>query len=169
MNNLVKNFPFIYLCDGRMEYDNFIYLFYDKKEKLNVMSSEEQIFESIFGFVPKEFLNNYTTSFMANVLFNSERFELVKQYPIYGHFDFDMEREAVMKRLPNDIIKYYVDIIHNRETKKMTQDSKDIKIDKLEKEINEVKEEFFKFKCKSKYELSGWKGFCEFIKQMNFI
>ena len=83
MNNLVKNFPFIYLCDGRMEYDNFVYLFYDKKEKLNVMSSEEQIFESIFGFVPKEFLNNYTTSFMANVLFNYERFELVKQYPEY--------------------------------------------------------------------------------------
>ena len=56
INSLVKDLPFVYLWDGREEYDNFVYLFYDKNEKLNLLSSSEEIFESIFGFVPKEFL-----------------------------------------------------------------------------------------------------------------
>lgn len=82
MNDLVKNFPFVYLCDGREGYDNFVCLFYDKKEGLNFMSSDEQIIASIFGFVPKEFLNNYTTSFFVNLLENSERFERASKITI---------------------------------------------------------------------------------------
>ena len=164
MKDLVKNFPFVYLCDGKAEYDNFVSLFYDKKEELNFMSSYEEIIESIFGFVPKEFLiSEYTTSFLAEILASSERFERVKAYLIDGDNDFDMEVEEVLKKVHNDIIKYYTDIIHNRDTKE-NQDDKDIKIDYLEKEINEVKEDFFKFKCKLKYELSGWDEFCKFIK-----
>ena len=164
MKDLVKNFPFVYLCDGKAEYDNFVSLFYDKKEELNFMSSYEEIIESIFGFVPKEFLiSEYSTCFLVDILDTSERFERVKVYPIYGNIDFDVELEEVLKKLPNDIIKYYTDIIHNRDTKE-NQDDKDRKIDYLEKEINEVKEDFFKFKCKLKYELSGWDEFCKFIK-----
>ena len=30
INSLVKDFPFIYLCEGGEWYDNFVYLFYDK-------------------------------------------------------------------------------------------------------------------------------------------
>ena len=77
VNSLVKDFPFVYLCDGREEYDNFVYLFYDKNEKLNLLSSDEEIFESVFGFVPKEFMNpySYTTTFLVNVLETSNRFE----------------------------------------------------------------------------------------------
>ena len=147
-----------------MEYDNYVYLFYDKKEELNTMSSYEEIIESIFGFVPKEILRSeYTTSFLVEILDSSERFERVKVYPIYGDIDFDVELEEVLKKLPNDIIKYYTDIIHDREPKKNKQDDKDRRIDYLEEELNEVKEEFFKFKCQIKYELSGWDGFCEFI------
>lgn len=165
MNNLVKDFPFVYLCDGRDEYDNFVYLFYDKKEKLNIMSSDKEIFESIFGFVPKEFLlSEYTTSFLVNLLESSERFEKVTQYPIYGNIDFDVELEEVLKKLPNDIFKYYTGIIYDKEVKKDKQDSKDRRIDCLEEEMKEIKDEFFKFKCQMKYELSGWKPFCEFIK-----
>lgn len=165
VNSLVKDFPFVYLCDGRDEYDNFVYLFYDKNEKLNFLSSDEEIFESIFGFVPKEFLTvEYTTSFLVNVLEDSERFERVKVYPIYGNIDFDVELEEVLKQLPNDILKYYTDIIHDRDVKKGKQDSKDRRIDCLEEELKEVKDEFFKFKCQMKYELLGWDKFCEFIK-----
>ena len=165
INSLVKDFPFVYLCDGREEYDNFVYLFYDKNEKLNLLSSDEEIFESIFGFVPKEFLTaEYTTSFLVNLLESSERFEKVKQYPIYGTIDFDVELDEVLKKLPNDILIYYTDIIHGRDTKKEKQDSKDRRIDSLEKELKEVKDEFFKFKCQLKYELAGWDKFCEFIK-----
>lgn len=164
MNNLVKDFPFVYLCDGKEEYDNFVYLFYDKREKLNVMSSDVEIFESIFGFVPKEFSSSdYTTSFLVNLLEGSERFEKVAQYPIYGTVDFDMELEEVLKKLPNDILKYYTDIINGRDAKKDKQDSKDRRIDCLEEEMKEVKDEFFKFKCQMKYELSRWKSFCDFI------
>ena len=36
VNSLVKNFPFVYLCDGKAEYDDYVYLFYDKNEKLNL-------------------------------------------------------------------------------------------------------------------------------------
>ena len=165
INSLVKDFPFVYLCDGREEYDNFVYLFYDKNEKLNLLSSDEEIFESIFGFLPKEFLTaEYTTSFLVNLLESSDRFEKVKQYPIYGTIDFDVELEEVLKKLPNDILKYYTDIIHDRDEKKEKQDSKDRRIDCLEEELKEVKDEFFKFKCQMKYELSGWDKFCEFIK-----
>ena len=165
INSLVKDFPFVYLCDGREWYDNFVYLFYDKNEELNLTSSDDEIFESIFGFLPKEFSNpySYTTSFLVNVLETSERFERVKVYPIYGTNDFDVELDEVLKKLPNDIIKYYTDIIHNRDTKE-NQDDKDRRIDYLEKEIKEVKEDFFKFKCKLTYELSGWDEFCKFIK-----
>ena len=108
VNSLVKDFPFVYLCDGREEYDNFVYLFYDKNEKLNLLSSNEEIFESVFGFVPKEFSNpyNYTTTFLVNVLETSNRFERVKVYPIYGTIDFDVELDEVLKKFPNDIIKY---------------------------------------------------------------
>ena len=166
VNSLVKDFPFVYLCEGREEYDNFVYLFYDKNEKLNLLSSDEEIFESIFGFVPKEFLNpySYTTTFLVNVLETSDRFERVKVYPIYGTIDFDVELDEVLKKLPNDILKYYTDIIHGRDAKKEKQDSKDRRIDSLEEELKEVKDEFFKFKCQLKYELSGWDKFCEFIK-----
>lgn len=166
INSLVKDLPFVYLCDGREEYDNFVYLFYDKKEELNIMSSDKEIFESIFGFVPKEILNSnsYTTSFLVNVLETSNRFEKVKEYPIYGTIDFDVELDEVLKKLPNDILKYYTDIIHDRDVKKGKQDSKDRRIDCLEEELKEVKDEFFKFKCQMKYELSGWDKFCEFIK-----
>ena len=166
INSLVKDFPFVYLCDGREEYDNFVYLFYDKNEKLNLSSSDEEIFESVFGFVPKEFSNpyNYTTTFLVNVLETSNRFERVKVYPIYGTIDFDVELDEVLKKLPNDILKYYTDIIHDRDVKKGKQDSKDRRIDSLEEELKEVKDEFFKFKCQIKYELSGWDKFCEFIK-----
>ena len=166
INSLVKNFPFVYLCDGREEYDNFVYLFYDKNEKLNLLSSDEEIFESVFGFVPKEFMNpySYTTSFLVNVLETSDRFERVKVYPIYGTIDFDVELDEILKKLPNDILKYYTDIIHDRDVKKGKQDSKDRRIDCLEEEVKEVKEEFFKFKCQMTYELSGWGRFCELIK-----
>ena len=166
VNSLVKDFPFVYLCDGREEYDNFVYLFYDKNEKLNILSSDEEIFESVFGFVPKEFMNpyNYTTTFLVNVLETSNRFERVKVYPIYGTIDFDVELDEVLKKLPNDILKYYTDIIHGRDAKKEKQDSKDRRIDSLENELKEIKDEFFKFKCQLKYELSGWDKFCEFIK-----
>ena len=166
VNSLVKDFPFVYLCDGREEYDNYVYLFYDKNEKLNLLSSNEEIFESVFGFVPKEFSNpyNYTTTFLVNVLETSNRFERVKVYPIYGTIDFDVELDEVLKKLPNDILKYYTGIIHDRDVKKGKQDSKDRRIDSLEEELKEVKDEFFKFKCQMKYELSGWDKFCEFIK-----
>ena len=166
INSLVKDFPFVYLCDGIEEHDNLVYLFYDKNEELNLMSSDEQIFESVFGFVPKEFMNpySYTTTFLVNVLETSNRFERVKVYPINGEIDFDVALEEVLKKLPNDILKYYTDVIHNRDTKKEKQDSKDRRIDCLEEELKEVKDEFFKFKCQLKYELSGWDKFCEFIK-----
>ena len=166
INSLVKDFPFVYLCDGIEEHDNLVYLFYDKNEELNLMSSDEQIFESIFGFVPKEFLNpySYTTTFLVNVLETSNRFERVKVYPIYGTIDFDVELEEVLKKFPNDVLKYYTDVIHDRDAKKEKQDSKDRRIDCLEEELKEVKDEFFKFKCQMKYELSGWEDFCKFIK-----
>ena len=166
VNSLVKDFPFVYLCDGRELYDNFVYLFYDKNEKLNILSSDEEIFESVFGFVPKEFMNpyNYTTTFLVNVLETSNRFERVKVYPIYGTIDFDVELDEVLKKLPNDILKYYTGIIHDRDVKKGKQDSKDRRIDSLEEELKEVKDEFFKLKCQMKYEISGWDEFCEFIK-----
>ena len=166
INNLVKDFPFVYLWDGKVEYDNYVCLYYDKKEELTVMSSYEEIFESIFGFVPKEFLENeYSALFLANILDTSERFERVKEYlidPIDGVDDFDVELDEVLKKLPNDIIKYYTDIIYNRDTKE-NQDDKDRRIDCLEEEVKEVKEELFKFKCQMKYALSGWEGFCKFI------
>ena len=166
INSLVKDFPFVYLCDGIEEHDNLVYLFYDKNEELNLMSSDEQIFESVFGFVPKEFMNpySYTTTFLVNVLETSNRFERVKVYPINGEIDFDVALEEVLKKLPNDILKYYTDVIHDRDAKKEKQDSKDRRIDSLEEELKEVKDEFFKFKCQLKYELSGWDKFCEFIK-----
>ena len=165
VNSLVKNFPFVYLCDGKAEYDNYVYLFYDKNEELNLTSSSDEIFESIFGFVPKEFLKSeYIISILVNILETSNRFERVAQYPIYGTIDFDMELEEVLKTLPNDILKYYTDIIHDRDTKKEKQDSKDRRIDCLEEELKEVKDELFKFKCQLKYELSGWEEFCKFIK-----
>ena len=166
INSLVKDFPFVYLCDGIEEHDNLVYLFYDKNEELNVMSSDEQIFESIFGFVPKEFMNpySYTTTFLVNVLETSNRFERVKVYPINGEIDFDVALEEVLKKLPNDILKYYTDVIHDRDAKKEKQDSKDQRIDCLEEELKEVKDELFKFKCQMKYELSGWEDFCKFIK-----
>ena len=166
INSLVKDFPFVYLCDGIEEHDNLVYLFYDKNEELNLMSSDEQIFESVFGFVPKEFMNpySYTTTFLVNVLETSNRFERVKVYPINGEIDFDVALEEVLKKLPNDILKYYTDVIHDRDAKKEKQDSKDRRIDCLEEELTEVKDEFFKFKCQMKYELSGWDEFCKFIK-----
>ena len=166
VNSLVKNFPFVYLCDGIEEHDNLVYLFYDKNEKLNLLSSDEEIFESVFGFVPKEFMNpySYTTTFLVNVLETSNRFERVKVYPINGEIDFDVALEEVLKKLPNDILKYYTDVIHDRDAKKEKQDSKDRRIDCLEEELKEVKDEFFKFKCQMKYELSGWEDFCKFIK-----
>ena len=166
INSLVKDFPFVYLCDGIEEHDNLVYLFYDKNEELNLMSSDEQIFESVFGFVPKEFMNpySYTTTFLVNVLETSNRFERVKVYPINGEIDFDVALEEVLKKLLNDILKYYTDVIHDRDAKKEKQDSKDRRIDCLEEELKEVKDEFFKFKCQMKYELSGWEDFCEFIK-----
>ena len=165
MNNLVKNFPFVYLCESREYYDNFVCLYYDKKEELNLMSSDKEIFESIFGFVPKEFLNSeYTTSFIINLLESSERFERVSEYPIYGDIDFDVELNEILKKLPNDILKYYTDIIHNRGIKKEKQDYKDRKIDYLEEELNKTKDELFKFKCQSIYERSGWQSFYEYIK-----
>ena len=166
INNLVKDFPFVYVCDGRELYDDFLYLFYDKKEELTLTSSDDEIFVSIFGFLPKEFMNpnSYTSAFLVNVLETSERFERVKVYPIYGTNDFDVDLDEVLKKLPNDILKYYTDVIHNRDTKKEKQDSKDRRIDCLEEELKEVKDEFFKFKCQMKYEISGWDKFCEFIK-----
>ena len=165
VNSLVKNFPFVYLCDGKAEYDNYVYLFYDKNEELNLTSSSDEIFESIFGFVPKEFLKSeYIIPILVNILETSNRFERVKVYPITGDIDFDVELEEVLKKLPNDILKYYTDIIHDRDTKKDKQDSKDRRIDCLEEELKAVKEEFFKFKCQLKYEFSGWTKFCDFIK-----
>ena len=167
INSLVKSYPFVYLCDGREEYDNYVYLFYDKNEELNLTSSSEEIFESIFGFVPKEFLESeYCIPILVNILETSERFEIVKEYLIdvvNGVDDYDVCLDEVLKKLPNDIIKYYTDIIYNRDTKE-NQDDKDRRIDYLEKEIKKVKEDFFKFKCKLKYELSGWDEFCKFIK-----
>lgn len=166
IDNLAKDFPFVYICDGREECDNFVYLFYDKKEELNLTSSDDEIFESVFGFLPKEFIspNSYTSAFLVNVLETSERFERVKMYPIYGTNDFDVELDETLKKLPNDIIEYYTGIINEREPKKKKQNSKDQRIDCLEEEVKEVKEEFFKFKCQMTYELSGWGRFCELIK-----
>ena len=166
INSLVKNFPFVYLCDGKSEYDDYVYLFYDKNEELNLTSSSEEIFESIFGFVPKEFLQSeYIIPILVNILETSERFERVKEYlvdAVDGFDDYDVELDEVLKKLPNDIIEYYTDIIHNRD-KKENQDDKDRRIDYLEEEVKEVKDELFKFKCQMKYELSGWEGFCKFI------
>ena len=167
VNSLVKNFPFIYLCDGKMEYDDYVYLFYDKNEELNLTSSSEEIFESIFGFVPKEFLKSeYIISILVNILETSERFVRVKTYLIDvvdGVDDYDVELDEVLKKLPNDIIEYYTNVIHDRDIKKENQDDKDRRIDYLEEEMKEVKDELFKFKCQMKYELSGWEGFCKFI------
>ena len=167
VNSLVKNFPFVYLCDGKVEYDDYVYLFYDKNEELNLTSSSEEIFESIFGFVPKEFLKSeYIISILVNILETSERFVRVKTYLIDvvdGVDDYDVELDEVLKKLPNDIIKYYTNVIHDRDMKKENQDDKDRRIDYLEEEIKEVKDELFKFKCQMKYELSGWEGFCKFI------
>ena len=167
VNSLVKNFPFVYLCDGKVEYDNYVYLFYDKNEELNLTSSSEEIFESIFGFVPKEFLKSeYIISILVNILETSERFVRVKTYLIDvvdGVDDYDVELDEVLKKLPNDIIEYYTNVIHDRDMKKENQDDKDRRIDYLEEEIKEVKDELFKFKCQMKYELSGWEGFCKFI------
>ena len=70
-----------------------------------------------------------------------------------------------MKKLPEVIVKYYISIIHDREKKRKGKDSKDLRIDYLENEIKEIKDDSFKFKCKLKYEISGWKGFFEFIKR----
>ena len=167
INSLVKDFPFVYICDGREWYDNFVYLFYDKNEELNLTSSSEEIFESIFGFVPKEFLKSeYIISILVNILETSERFVRVKTYLIDvvdGVDDYDVELDEVLKKLPNDIIEYYTNVIHDRDMKKENQDDKDRRIDYLEEEIKEVKDELFKFKCQMKYELSGWEGFCKFI------
>ena len=167
VNSLVKNFPFVYLCDGKMEYDDYVYLFYDKNEELNLTSSSEEIFESIFGFVPKEFLKSeYIISILVNILETSERFVRVKTYLIDvvdGVDDYDVEVDEVLKKLPNDIIEYYTNVIHDRDVKKENQDDKDRRIDYLEEEVKEVKDELFKFKCQMKYELSGWEGFCKFI------
>ena len=167
VNSLVKNFPFVYLCDGKVEYDDYVYLFYDKNEELNLTSSSEEIFESIFGFVPKEFLKSeYIISILVNILETSERFVRVKTYLIDvvdGVDDYDVELDEVLKKLPNDIIEYYTNVIHDRDMKKENQDDKDRRIDYLKEEIKEVKDELFKFKCQMKYELSGWEGFCKFI------
>ena len=167
VNSLVKNFPFVYLCDGKMEYDDYVYLFYDKNEELNLTSSSEEIFESIFGFVPKEFLKSeYIISILVNILETSERFVRVKTYLIDvvdGVDDYDVELDEVLKKLPNDIIEYYTNVIHDRDVKKENQDDKDRRIYYLEEEVKEVKDELFKFKCQMKYELSGWEGFCKFI------
>ena len=167
VNSLVKNFPFVYLCDGKVEYDDYVYLFYDKNEELNLTSSSEEIFESIFGFVPKEFLKSeYIISILVNILETSERFVRVKTYLIDvvdGVDDYDVELDEVLKKLPNDIIEYYTNVIHDRDVKKENQDDKDRRIDYLEEEVKEVKDELFKFKCQMKYELSGWEGFCKFI------
>ena len=166
INSLVKNFPFVYLCDGKAEYDNYVYLFYDKNEELNLTSSSDEIFESIFGFVPKEFLKSeYIIPTLVNILGTSERFEMVKMYLIDvvdEVDDYDVDLDEVLKKLPKDIIEYYTDIIHNRDTKE-NQDDKDRRIDYLEEEVKDVKDELFKFKCQMKYELSGWEGFCKFI------
>ena len=133
---------------------------------MNLTSSSEDIFESIFGFVPKEFLKSeYIISILVNILDTSERFVRVKTYlidVIDGVDDYDVELDEILKKLPNDIIEYYTDIIHNRDTKE-NQDDKDRRIDCLEEEVREVKDELFKFKCQMKYELSGWEGFCKFI------
>lgn len=167
IDSSVKNFPFVYVWDGKQEYDDYVYLYYDKKEELTTMSSYKEIFESIFGFVPKEFLESeYIALFLVNILDTSERFERVKEYlidPIDGVDDFDVELDETLKKLPNDIIEYYTGIINNRDTKKKKQNSKDRRIDFLEEELKEVKDELYKFKCQMKYELSGWEGFCKFI------
>ena len=155
------------MCDGKAEYDDYVYLFYDKNEELNLTSSSEEIFESIFGFVPKEFLKSeYIISILVNILETSERFVRVKTYLIDvvdGVDDYDVEVDEVLKKLPNDIIEYYTNVIHDRDVKKENQDDKDRRIDYLEEEVKEVKDELFKFKCQMKYELSGWEGFCKFI------
>ena len=154
VNSLVKNFPFVYLCDGKVEYDDYVYLFYDKNEELNLTSSSEEIFESIFGFVPKEFLKSeYIISILVNILETSERFVRVKTYLIDvvdGVDDYDVELDEVLKKLPNDIIEYYTNVIHDRDMKKETQIDKDRRIDYLEEEMKEVKDELFKFKCQMK-------------------
>ena len=80
-----------------------------------------------------------------------------------GVDDFDVELDEVLKKLPNDIIEYYTNVIHDRDVKKENQDDKDRRIYYLEEEVKEVKDELFKFKCQMKYELSGWEGFCKFI------
>ena len=98
VNSLVKNFPFVYLCDGKAEYD-----------------------------------------------------------------DYDVELDEVLKKLPNDIIEYYTNVIHDRDVKKENQDDKDRRLNYLEEEMKDVKDELYKFKCQMKYELSGWEGFCKFI------
>ena len=168
INSLVKDLPFVYLCDGKAEYDDYVYLFYDKNEELNLTSSSEEIFESIFGFVPKEFLKSeYIIPILVNILETSERFVRVKTYLIDvvdGVDDFDVELDEVLKKLPNDIIEYYTNVIHDRDMKKENQDNKDRRIDYLEEEMKEVKDELFKFKSQMKYELSGWEEFCKFIK-----
>ena len=66
-------------------------------------------------------------------------------------------------KIDNDIIEYYTNVIHNRDMKKENQDDKDRRIDYLEEEVREIKDELFKFKCQMKYEFFGWEGFCKFI------
>lgn len=163
-NNLFfESLSFFYLYNGSVEFDNFIYLFCDKKGELNYQSSFEQILKSIFGFVPKEFLDcDNSVITLINILNNSERFETVTVKPIYSVTDFDVELSEILKSFPSIIMEYFKNVFKEQ--------SKNTSLDNLElyglkKELDETKDEIFKSNCQWRYNCSGWQSFWEYIEK----
>ena len=146
-NNLfLESLPFFYLYNGSVEFDNFIYLFYDKKGELNYQSSFEQILKSIFGFVPKELLDCDNSVIIL----------------IYGVTDFDVELSEILKSFPSIIMEYFKNVLKEQ--------SKNTSLDNLElyglkKELDETKDEIFKSNCQWRYNCSGWQSFWEYIEK----
>lgn len=156
-----KNLPFFYLYNGSIEYDNFVYLFYDKKGELDYQCSYEQILESIFGFVPKEFLSCNSELTLINILDNSERFETVTVKQIYGVTDFDVELSEILKTFPYIILEYYKNVLKGQA--KNTSLYK-LELYNLKKELDDTKDEIFKSNCQWRYNCSGWDSFWEYVK-----
>ena len=162
-NNLfLESLPFFYLYNGDIESDNFVYLFYDKKGELNYQCSFEQILESIFGFVPKEFLKCNSTITLIDILDASERFETVTVKPIYGVTDFDVELEETLKTFPLIIVDYFKNVLKEQD-KNTSLDN--LELYSLKKELEETKDEIFKSNCQWRYNYSGWQSFWEYVEK----
>ena len=161
-NLFSESLPFFYLYNGAIESDNFVYLFYDKKGELNYQCSFEQILESIFGFVPKEFLQCNSTITLINILDNSERFETVTVKPIYGVIDFDVELSEILKSFPPIIMEYFKNVLKEQD-KNTSLDN--LELYNLKKELEEIKNEIFKSNCQLRYKYSGWQSFWEYVEE----